>query len=164
MSTLYELQGMFLTLWYMAATEELDEQALADTMESLELELEDKADGYAKVIHDLKQQTECIKKEMERLRRRKQILEKNIEKMTYALQNALEIAEKPKIQTALFTFSICKTPPAVRVLDEQKIPEKFWKQQDPVLDRTGLLKEVKEDPKKYKGIAVLTQNERLRIR
>ena len=164
MSTLYELQGMFLTLWDMAATEELDEQALADTLESLELELEDKADGYAKVINDLKQQVTGIKKEIERLNGRKQTLEKNIEKMMYALQNALEIAEKPKMQTALFTFSICKTPPTVRVLDEQKIPEKFWKQQDPVLDKAGLLKEVKQEPEKYKGIAVLTQNERLRIR
>lgn len=164
MSTLYELQGMFLTLWDMAATEEIDEKALADTMESLELELEDKADGYAKVINDLNQKVASIKKEINRLHNRKQTLEKNIEKMTYALQNALKIAEKPKMQTALFSFSICKTPPAVRVLDEQKIPEKFWKQQKPVLDRAELLEELKKDPKKYKGIAELTQSERLRIK
>ena len=50
MSALYELTGFFLELMDMLEDEECDEQCIMDTLESVEYEIEDKADGYAKII------------------------------------------------------------------------------------------------------------------
>ena len=50
---LYELTGQFLELLDMLEDEEVDEQVIMDTLESVEYEIEDKADGYAKIIKAL---------------------------------------------------------------------------------------------------------------
>jgi len=50
MSTLYEITGNFIRLLEMAEEEEISEEALADTLESLEYDLAEKADQYAKII------------------------------------------------------------------------------------------------------------------
>ena len=50
MATLYELTGEFLQLMNMLEDEDCDEQCIMDTLESVEYEIEDKADGYAKII------------------------------------------------------------------------------------------------------------------
>ena len=53
MSTLYELTNDYLTLLDMAEDPDIDEQALIDTMEGIEGEIEIKADGYARVMKQL---------------------------------------------------------------------------------------------------------------
>ena len=53
MAALYELTGEFLQLMDMLEDEECDEQCIMDTLESIEYEIEDKADGYAKIIKSL---------------------------------------------------------------------------------------------------------------
>ena len=53
MANLYELTGDFLTLMDMLEDEECDEQCIMDTLESVEYEIEEKADGYAKIIKSL---------------------------------------------------------------------------------------------------------------
>ena len=50
MANIYELTGQFLQLLDMLEDEEVDEQVIMDTLESVEYEIEDKADGYAKII------------------------------------------------------------------------------------------------------------------
>ena len=51
MSTLYEITGDYLRLLEMLEEEEaIDSKTFADTLEGIEGELEDKADGYARVI------------------------------------------------------------------------------------------------------------------
>ena len=47
---LYELTEQFLALQELAYDPEVDEQTFQDTMEGLWGEIEDKADGYAKII------------------------------------------------------------------------------------------------------------------
>ena len=53
MANIYELTGQFLQLLDMLEDEEVDEQVIMDTLESVEYEIEDKADGYAKIIKAL---------------------------------------------------------------------------------------------------------------
>lgn len=55
MANIYELTGQFLQLLDMLEDEEVDEQVIMDTLESVEYEIEDKADGYAKITKLLKQ-------------------------------------------------------------------------------------------------------------
>jgi hypothetical protein len=48
-----------------------------------------------------------------------------------------------KISASDFTLSVRPGPPALAVLDEAVIPDAYWKPRDPVLDRAGLLSDLK---------------------
>ena len=71
MATLYELTGEFLQLMNMLEDEDCDEQCIMDTLESVEYEIEDKADGYAKIIKSLESNVNGLSKEADRSEERR---------------------------------------------------------------------------------------------
>lgn len=160
MATLYELTGQYLELLDMAA--DADPQTFADTLEGIEGEIEDKADGYAKVIQSLNGDVMAIQAEIIRLSGRKATLEANISRMKEHLQKAMELTGRRQIKTLEFSMWIQKNPPVVQVIDEKQVPKQFWKQPAPVLDKTELKKYLKENGRQE--YAELVQNTSLRIK
>ena len=63
MSNIYELKENWKKVSDMLYEEEIDEQMILDTLESIEGEIEDKADGYAKIIKNLLASSEAKKAE-----------------------------------------------------------------------------------------------------
>lgn len=160
MSTLYELTGQYLAL--MEIAEEADPDILRDTLEALDGEIEEKADNCAKVIKNLEGQADALDKEIDRLQRKKSGINNSIKSIKSNLERSMLVTGKRKFKTLLFSFGIQKNPPTVSVINEAAIPENFWKQQDPVLDKKALMVFIKENgPTEY---AQLTQGESLRIR
>ena len=88
MSTLYELTEQFQELLSMALDPDVDEQALADTMEGIECEIKEKADGYAKVIKSLEADVEALETEEGRLAKRRKNISANIGRMKKALESS----------------------------------------------------------------------------
>ena len=165
MSTLYELTDDYLNLLELAEDPDTDPEAFADTLEGIEGAIEDKADGYAKVIRTLEGDAAACDAESKRLRNKKQTIENNIKRMKQALQYAMEATGKTKFKTPLFSFGIQKNPAAV-VMDEgciENIPERFLIPQDPVIDKKAI-KEALKAGEDLEGIAHLEQSESLRIR
>lgn len=163
--TLYELSDDYMNLLTMAEDPDIDPEAFADTLAGIEGAIEDKADGYAKVIRTLEGDAAVCDAEAKRLRNKKQIIENNIKRMKSALQYAMEATGKTKFKTALFSFGIQKNPAAV-VMDEgyiENIPERFLIPQDPVIDKKAI-KEALKSGEDLEGIAHLEQGESLRIR
>lgn len=161
MATLYELTGQFLTLLEMAE-EEGDATIIMDTLEAIDGEIEDKADGYAKIIRELTGRAEMIKQEIERLQAKQKVIGNNINHIKGDLERAMINTDKKKFKTDLFSFNIQKNPASVKVISSEKVPEQFWKQQEPVLDKKGLIAYLKENGNTE--YAELTQSESLRIR
>ena len=67
MSSLYELNEKWKQISDMLYEEEIDEQCILDTLESIESEIEDKADNYAKMIKNLMASSEAKKEEAKKL-------------------------------------------------------------------------------------------------
>ena len=163
--TLYELTSDYMNLLELAEDPDIDEQAFMDTLEGIEGALEDKAEGYAKVIRTLEGDAAACDAESKRLRNKKQTIENNIKRMKAALQYAMEATGKTKFKTALFSFGIQKNPAAV-VIDEgyiENIPDRFLIPQDPQIDKKAI-KEALKAGEDLEGIAHLEQTESLRIR
>lgn len=163
--TLYDLTDDYLALLEMAEDPDTDPEAFADTLEGIEGAIEDKADGYAKVIRTLEGDAAACDAESKRLRNKKQTIENNIKRMKQALQYAMELTGKTKFKTALFSFGISKNPAAV-VMDEgyiENIPERFLIPQDPVIDKKAI-KEALKAGEDLDGIAHLESTSSLRIR
>ena len=163
--TLYELTEDYMNLLELAEDPDIDEQAFTDTLEGIEGALEDKAEGYAKVIRTLEGDAAACDAESKRLRNKKQTIENNIRRMKAALQYSMQATGKTKFKTALFSFGIQKNPAAV-VIDEgyiENIPDRFLIPQDPQIDKKAI-KEALKAGEDLEGIAHLEQTESLRIR
>lgn len=158
--SLYELTGQALALKQMAFDGEVDEQTFKDTMESLQYEIEDKADAYAKIDKMLDSEINGLASEISRLTARKKALENNQDRLKRNLESSMIALGKTKFKTLLFSFGIQKNPPSVNVTG--KVPKRFYIVQEPKLDKKALIEYVKEHGNtKY---AELTQSESLRIR
>ncbi len=162
MATLYELTDQMLTLLELMEDPDVDEQVIKDTMESIDYELEEKADGYAKVDRSLKAEEEGLKAEIERLERRKRTISNNRDRLKRALEEAMKVTGKLKFKTPLFSFAIQKNPPSVNVIDESMVPDQFLVHHEPTVDKKALIAFVKEHGNT--DYAELTQTESLRIR
>ena len=163
--TIYEITNDYLQLMQMMEDPELDPKTLADTMEGIEGELEDKADNYARVMKNMEADLNGIKAEIERLSTRKKTIENNIKRMKEALQFSMETTGKTKFKTELFSFGIRKNAPAV-IMDEpyiENVPERFLKYSDPTINKTAI-KEAIQNGEDLEGLAHLEQSSSLSIR
>ena len=59
------------------------------------------------------------------------------------VRDAMLEVDVRKIAAPDFTLSVRPGSPALSVIDERAIPAAYWKQRDPVLDRSRLLSELK---------------------
>ena len=83
MASLYKLTGQMEYLKELLEDPEVEEQVVLETMESIEYEIEDKADGYAKIIRMLSSEVDTIDGEIERLTARKKALSNNVNRLPY---------------------------------------------------------------------------------
>lgn len=163
--TLYELTNDYLNLLALAEDPETDPDVLADTLEGLDGQLEDKADNYAKVIRQIESDVNGLKAEIERLQARKTAAQNNIDRMKANLEQMMIATDKTKFKTELFSFGIQKNPAKV-VMDEpyiENVPEEYLKYKEPEIDRKKIAEDLKAG-KDLEGIAHLEQSESLRIR
>ncbi|PTH12364.1 siphovirus Gp157 family protein, partial [Staphylococcus auricularis] len=142
MSTIFELTDKYREV-YDLITEQGDMQVLTDTLDSINDALEDKADGYIGVIKTLESDNDAIDKEIKRLRQRKTTNQNGIQRLKESLQYSMEATHKEKFKTQLNSFSISKNPPSLDVLDESQIPQDYWISQTPKLNKSELLKDIK---------------------
>lgn len=162
MATLTELMNDWRELKEMLLDPDMDAEAINDTLEGLEGELEDKADGYAVVMEYLRADIEMIKAEQDRLRNRRITMEHRIDALKERLAFMMTETGKTKFSTAYHNFSIAKNPPKVVIDDAEAIPPKYLIPQDPKVDTKGILSDLKNG--ELMGWAHLEQGEGLRIR
>ena len=161
MGALYDVVADIKELQEMATELELDAQTISDTLEMLNMEFEDKADNCAKAIRYLEGIVKALEVEIKRLQERKTIITNNIIRIKKSLEKAMCDTGNKKFKTLLFSYNVQKNAPSLDILDETKIPKKYYVKQDPVLDKKSLLVDAKV--KNVKGVSV-KQTESLRIR
>lgn len=157
---LYELTEAWESVQALIDNDETQEEQLQAALENIEGAIEEKADGYAKLIFSMKAEAEAIKTEEKRLTTKRQSLENRAKWLQKNLEETMIAMGKTKFKTNLFVFNVQKNAPSLDDFDEEDVPEEFWKVTRSI-DRTALLKAVKTG--EVKGIE-LKQTESLRIR
>ncbi|MGP5091085.1 siphovirus Gp157 family protein [Staphylococcus equorum] len=161
MSTLFNLTDNYKQVYDLIA-EQGDEQALNDTLESINDALEDKADGYVSVIKSLESDNKAIDDEIKRLQQRKTTNKNGIDRLKESLKVYMEATGKTKFKTVLNSYNIQNNPPSLNVIEEKHIPSDFWLSQAPKLDKKALLKHIKENDD-VDGVEI-KQTQSLRVR
>lgn len=139
---LYELARSYAEL--LDRAEEMESDALVDTLESLQDAIEDKAENIAKFIRNLEADAKIIREEEQRLAERRRAIEAKVDKLKTYLQEQLEIAGLQKVKRPTITVSIQANPPSVDVIDETAIPIDFLIQQAPKVDKKSILERLKK--------------------
>lgn len=154
MSSLYELQGDFLRLAEMMEQPDLTpemEEAIQIALDDIKDDINNKLDGYAKVIRNFEADIAALKAEEDRIRDRRKKLESNITRMKTAMRDAMLLAIEPddkgrvKAKTALFSFSVRTNAPQVKfdIPDDQLsklLSRKYLIPVEPAVD-TKLIKD-----------------------
>lgn len=127
--TLYEITGELLELQNMIE-EGADPDVINDTIESVEFDLEQKAEGYVMVIRNLEAQAKAIKDEEKRLREKRLSAENGIERLKKRLFDSMNATGKKKLNAGVFTLSVQKNGGALPVIideDVMNMPQEMLK-------------------------------------
>lgn len=140
---------------------DIEEGNLNSALENIDDEIETKAENIAKVLRDFDGDIEALKSEEERLAKKRKAIENRQKQLKEYLQNAMLVLGKRKFKTDLFSFNIQKNAPSLKILDESKIPEDYYKIEKK-LNKNDLKEAVKNGL--FEDAAELVQTESLRIR
>lgn len=125
---IYELTAEYMAL--QEAFEMQDDDTVAALLADTDKAIENKADGYAKVIKNFEADIEGLKAEIRRLSDKKAVLENAIQRLKDTLKQAMVITGKTKFKTQLFSFGIQKNGGAAPIylrVPEEQIPDEFMK-------------------------------------
>ena len=171
MANIYELTGTMLTLMDHLYDEDINEDDLLRACEEVELAIEDKADGYAKILKNMDADIKSIQAEERRLKERRQALEHRQAQLKYNLESSMRAIGKAKFRTDLFSFGIQKNPPSVKIEDAKALikwcqdngREEFLKYKEPEANKTALKEALLKDGEIIDGAEVV-QTDGLQIR
>lgn len=156
---LYELSQQWESVLEMA--EQLEPEALKDTLDSIEEAFEAKVENTAKVIKSLDADVNTIEEEIKRLNARKTALKNNAANLKNYLQEEMDRVGKTKIKGSLFNVGIQNNPPSLRLADEFE-NQRYLIEVVPKYDKKAILADLKAG-KEVVGAEVV-QGRSLRIR
>lgn len=163
--TLYELTEEMMALLEMAEDPDIDEQTLADTMEGVSGEFEDKAEAYAMILKELEADEIKLKAEIDRLSAMKKSIVNNADRIKRTLESSMILADKKKFKTDKFSFNIQKNPASVRIFEGvtlSDVPTKFLTFRSPEINKKAVKDAINSGEEV--DFAELIQTEGLRIR
>lgn len=160
MANLFELTSNF--KYILDHADELDEQTLNDTLESIQEPLEEKVDNIAKLLKSLDSDVKTFKEEEKRLKERRQTIENNIKRIKERTEYDLKTVGISKVQGKTFTISIQKNKVSVNIPDENKVPEQYLVPQPGKPNKKEILEDLQNGDEF--DWAELIQTESLRIR
>lgn len=159
---IYELTGNYEHLLNMLYDEDVDEKALLDTLESIEGDIEDKADGYAKIIKELEAQSKARKEEAKRLTESAQTMDNRIKMLKSNLFNCMKITGKTKFTTNLFSFNIVKNGGKQPLTIDGDVPKEYTK--TVIENDTSKIRQALENGENLPFAHLEPRSERLSIR
>ena len=165
MASLYTLTNEFLQVAAQLEEMELDQDTITDTLESLQLPIEEKAENIIKFVKNIEAMAEARKSESKRLAELAATDLKRAERLLSYLDDSLRMLGKKKLTAGVFEVGYRKGVEVVEV-DEERLPQEYWITPEPTPKPIGkpelkkLLKEGKEIP----GVTLKRNSDKLVIK
>lgn len=147
MMKLYELAEQYNALLEM---DDLPDDALADTLEAIGGEFEDKADGIACMIKEAKAASAAIKAEIDALDARRKAKDSLARRLSDYLLQQMQAVGRQKIETARNCVTVAKKAPSLKIDDENAFivwaaldHDEYIKYKSPEIDKTAVRDAIK---------------------
>ena len=131
MTALYVLAADYQASAAKLADLDLDEQTIADTLESLSGALEVKASNVAMLARNLEATAESIKAAEGEMAKRRKAVEARAAGLRRYLLSAMQTAGIKKVESPYMVLGRRANPPAVEVFDAAQVPAQFMLQPEP---------------------------------
>ena len=125
MTALYEIVAQYREAAAKLEDMDLDEQTLADTLESLSGDLEVKATNTAALVRNIEATAAAIKDAEAQMRARRTALENRAARIRDYLLANMMVAGVQKIECPYFKLAVRENPPAVDIYEPGLIPDQF---------------------------------------
>ena len=145
--TLYEIRQDYLEALEVLSDPELDlpAEAISDTLEGLEGQLDEKATNVAAFMRNLEATAEAIKEAEAKMAKRRRAIENRAADLRDYLKTNMEVCGVSKIESPWFELAIQRNPPSVEIDDEEKLPAEFKREVTTIkVDRGALKAALKE--------------------
>lgn len=110
---------------------DLDTQTVADTLEGLAGEVEEKAVNVAAFVRNLEATADAIKSAEADMAERRKRIETRAAALRAYLQRCMEMTGISKIESPYFRLTIRANPPSVDVFDPAQIPAEYMRTPPP---------------------------------
>lgn len=161
MNNLYKLNEAWQELNNMLYQDDVDKQMIRDTLEGIDGEIEDKADGYAKIIKEMELKRDARKAEAKRLTDSASVLDNRIKYLKQNLFNTMKQTGKTNFTTNLFTFRIQKNGGKRALTIDGDVPAEYTK--TIIENDTDKIRQALEEGKELSFAHLEAQGESLRI-
>lgn len=131
--SMYQMTEEWQNIFEMLCDPEIPEEAVLDTIEMIEADMDIKADSYAKIMKSMDGDIAAIDGEIKRLQERKNSLRNRKNWLKSGLENMMRTTGRTKFKTALFSFNIQKNGGSVPVIldPDMPVPAEWLKPGDP---------------------------------
>lgn len=163
MASLYNLSIEFLQVAQQLEEMELDQETLADTLESLQIPIEEKAENVIKFAKNLEAMAEARKTEAKRLTEQAAKDAKKAERLLSYLDDAMRMLNKKKLTAGVFEVGYKKGLEVVKV-DETRLPKEYWLSQKPKPMGKPELKKLVKDGVEIEGVTLERNPDKLTIK
>ena len=126
MTHMYELSNSVIGLRNMLDDESIDDQTFADTLESIEGEIEIKAENLLKFEREVLADVSAIDAEIKRLTKIKNVRKNRADSLREYLRSNMERSEIDKIACPFFAITLRKATKILIVDDEAVIAPRFF--------------------------------------
>ena len=137
MATLYELGEAEKQLIDLFEVDDIDEQTLNDTIESLDIG--GKLEDYCMVLRQMEADVKVFKEEAAYFATKQKRAENGIKWLKGGILNYMALTGKKKVEAGLFKISTRESK-VVNIVDEDLIPKEYKVEQLPKIDKAGIRK------------------------
>lgn len=128
MTALFQLAAEYRAIADKLNDSELDEATIADTLESMSGDLQEKSVNIAKFFRNLESDAEQIEQAAKQMMDRAKALRKKADSLKHYLHSNMEKAGIQKIECPWFVLSIKLNPASVKIDDESLIPDYYMRE------------------------------------
>lgn len=125
MTSLYEIAGMYRTIIEMEPETDDEFGAMMTALDELQGELTEKADNIVRYIRNLTAEAEALKAEEAALYKKRKAVENKAERLKAYLAAQMTLCGLKELKAGLFKLRFQPTQPAISIVDESVVPEKF---------------------------------------
>lgn len=160
--SLYEITSGFPALM---ESEEITQEEKEKIQEELTVLLQQKSQNIIGYTKNIELTISAMKEEEKRISDNRKSLENKLINFKKYVKECMEKNNITKIETALGTLSITKSPTSVEIVNEDEIPNEFKQEVVTVkIDKTKIKNYFKETGEIPEGTNVITSNTSLRIK
>lgn len=122
---LYDISQKFISIQELAENDESMIEAVADTMEGITADFEQKGQAVVVIFKGMEADIEAIDSELKRLSEKKKAIQNRVEWLRNYLRDNMAATGITKISCPLFNITLSEAAKQVEVFDESALPDDY---------------------------------------